>query len=67
MHKTIALGIVASIAVASTSWTAWAGVDSLISVIDFENLDEETEISDQYAELGVFFSIEGNPALPSPR
>jgi hypothetical protein len=41
------------------------GQNSLIFLVDFEDLAEETEISDQYIDLGVTFSIDGDPtALP---
>ncbi len=36
---------------------------SELFVIDFEGFDDETPISDQYAELGVTFAIEGQPKL----
>ena len=38
-----------------------AQATSELFLIDFEDLPEETEISDQYADLGVVFSIDGYP------
>ncbi|MBL9147848.1 MAG: dockerin type I repeat-containing protein [Phycisphaerae bacterium] len=42
---------------------SFAGGDSQIVVLDFEDLAESTAVSTQYASQGVVFSIEGNPAI----
>ncbi|MCA9286082.1 MAG: hypothetical protein KDA22_12735 [Phycisphaerales bacterium] len=40
---------------------AFAGEQSALYLIDFEEYAEETPISTQYAALGVVFSVEGDP------
>jgi len=63
MNRRWKFAALSTAALAVVAATAHSGTDSLLYVIDFEGLAENTAISNQYEEFGVTFAIEGRPDL----
>lgn len=61
MNTRMMIGMLASACIGLIAPAASAQVQQL--VVDFEGFPEGTEISDQYAKLGLTFSIDGKPGL----
>ncbi|XHC25450.1 MAG: hypothetical protein ACFHWZ_04735 [Phycisphaerales bacterium] len=61
MNTRMTIGMLAAACVGAVAPVASAQVQQL--VVDFEGLPEGTELSTQYAKLGLTFSINGDPSL----